>query len=270
VCEPFVETQQTYDLITAEYAKQNAAAWPHLVGHISVLGASLPPGSVVADVGCGPGRDVTLLRAQGFRVIGIDLSWGQLRTSGLPGVAQADMRQLPLRTGSADAIWCQAALLHIPRLAVPAVLAEFARAVRPGGELYVSVAEGDGEGFEVASRYGSDRKRWFTLHHEPELTALLTTAGFAVHQTQRNRGHGDWLSVHARRLGESNAATPRAGNIYGRVNRSCPSRTRWDGKSRATTVADGQEPSKLVMRVRFPSPAPTEEFQVTARVLSWT
>jgi SAM-dependent methyltransferase len=159
VCEPIAETRQTYDLITAEYARRNAATWPHLANHISELGASLPPGSVVADVGCGPGRDITLLREQGFRVIGIDLSLGQLRTSGLPGVAQADMRQLPLRTGSADAIWCHAALLHIPRTAVPAVLAEFARAVRPDGELYLSVAEGDGERFEVASRYGSDRRR---------------------------------------------------------------------------------------------------------------
>ncbi len=207
MCEPIAETQQTYDLITAEYARRNAAPWPHLANHISVLTAGLPPGSVLADVGCGPGRDITLLREQGFRVIGIDLSLGQLRTGGLPGVVQADMRRLPLCTGSADAIWCEAALLHIPRLAVPAVLSEFARAVRPGGELYLSVAEGDGEGFEVASRYASDRRRWFTLHREPNIRALLAMAGFAVHHTRRNRDQRDWLSVHARRIRESNAAT---------------------------------------------------------------
>lgn len=207
MCEPIAETQRTYDLITAEYARRTAAAWSHLANHISVLGASLPPGSVVADVGCGPGRDIVLLREQGFRVIGIDLSLGQLRTSGLPGVAQADMRQLPLRTRSADAIWCQAALLHIPRMAVPVVLAEFARAVRPGGALYLSVVEGDGEGFEIASKYDSERRRWFTLHRESDLTALLAMAGFAVHQTRRNRDQRDWLSIHARRIGESSAGT---------------------------------------------------------------
>lgn len=201
--DPVGETQETYDLITAEYARQNAAAWSNLADHIRILTASLPPGGVVADIGCGPGRDIALIRARGFRVIGIDRSLGQLRTNGVRGVAQADMRQLPLRAGSADAVWCQAALLHIPRPAVPAVLAEFARAVRPGGGLYLSVAEGDGEGFQVASKYGSNRRRWFTLHREQGLTAMLAGAGFAVRQVRRNRNQGVWLSIHARRIGEA-------------------------------------------------------------------
>jgi SAM-dependent methyltransferase len=198
--DPVGETQGTYDLITAEYARQNAAAWPNLVDQLDVLTARLPAGGVVADAGCGPGRDIALLRERGFRVIGIDLSFGQLRTSGLTSVVQADMRQLPLRSGSVDAIWCHAALLHIPRPVVPAVLAEFARTARPGGELVLAVAEGDGEGFEMASKYGSDHRRWFTLHREPELTALLARAGFSVHRTLRaqGRGRGDWLSIHAR------------------------------------------------------------------------
>lgn len=207
--DPVGETQETYDLITAEYARRNATAWSNLADHISILTASLPPGGVVADVGCGPGRDIALLRAQGFRVIGIDLSLGQLRTNGSPGVVQADMRQLPLRAGSADAIWCQAALLHIPRAAVPAVLAEFARAVRPGGELYVSVTEGDSEGFEAASKYGSKRRRWFTMHREPDLTALLAGAGFAVHLMRRDRAQQAWLSIHARRISEDSVGATR-------------------------------------------------------------
>jgi len=129
---------------------------------------------------------VRLLRQRPFRVIGLDLSIGQLRTSELPAVVQADMRNLPLRTGSVDAVWCHAALLHLPRAAVPGVLDEFARALRPGGELYLSIAEGDGEGFEVASNYGSQRLRWFTYHREPELTTLLADAGFTVYLTSRN------------------------------------------------------------------------------------
>jgi SAM-dependent methyltransferase len=126
-------------------------------------------------------------------------------TRGIRGVARADMRQLPLRVGSADAIWCQAALLHIPSTAVPAVLAEFARAVRPGGGLYLSVVEGDGEGFQVASKYGSNRRRWFTLHREPDLTAMLAGAGFAVHHVRRSRDQEVWLSIHARRIGQAPA-----------------------------------------------------------------
>jgi SAM-dependent methyltransferase len=129
----------------------------------------------------------------------MDLSFGQLRTSGLTGMVQADMRRLPIRAGSVDAIWCHAALLHIPRTVVPAVLAEFARVTRPGGELFLAVVEGDGEGFEVASKYGSHSRRWFTMHREPELAALLAGAGFAVYQMRRTPGGRVWLHIHARR-----------------------------------------------------------------------
>jgi SAM-dependent methyltransferase len=192
------ETQQTYDLITAEYASQNAAAWPDLADHINVLAASLPPGGVVADVGCGPGRDIALLRAGGFRVIGIDLSFGQLRTSSLTGVTQADMRQLPLRGGSIDAIWCHAALLHLPRTVVPAVLAEFARATRPGGELFLAVADGDGEGFEVASNYGSDRRRWFTMAPRARSHGAAREGRICCPSDVPQPGAAESLAIHRR------------------------------------------------------------------------
>jgi hypothetical protein len=93
--------------------------------------------------------------------------------------------------------------LHIPRTAVPAVLAEFARAVRPGGGLYLSVVESDGEGFQAASKYGSNRRRRFTLHREPDLTAMLAEGGFAVRHVRRRRDQGEWLSIYARRIGEA-------------------------------------------------------------------
>jgi SAM-dependent methyltransferase len=198
--EPTVETRQTYDAIAAEYARRNSTIDSQLLEDVGSMTASLRPGSLVADVGCGPGLKIALLRGQGFRVVGVDLSMRQLRTAGLPGVAQADMRHLPLRTGSVDAVWCQAALLHIPRKAVPTVLGEFARAVRIGGELYLAVAEGDGESWEVASQYGSDRRRWFTFHRRPDLTALLVASGFEVHQVRQFRAGRDWLSLHARRV----------------------------------------------------------------------
>jgi SAM-dependent methyltransferase len=198
VCEPIAETQRTYDLITAEFARRNATVQQHVINHADTLTSSLPAGSLVADVGCGPGQAVRLLRQRPLRVIGLDLSIGQLRTSELPAVVQADMRNLPLRTGSVDAVWCQAALLHLPRATVPGVLDEFARVLRPGGELYLSVAEGNGEGFEVASNYRSERLRWFTYYREPELTTLLANAGFTVYLTSRNQAHRDWLSIHAR------------------------------------------------------------------------
>jgi ubiquinone/menaquinone biosynthesis C-methylase UbiE len=193
------ETRQTYDLIASEFARQNSVAAAEVAERLDELAASVPAGCVVADIGCGPGRDVMMLRAHGLHVAGIDLSLGQLRASDVPGLLHADMRRLPLQAGSVHGIWCWAALVHLPREAVPQAVAEFARIVRSGGSLVMSIAEGDGEGFEVATFYGSDRRRWFTRYRETELTALLTPAGFSIRNIRRHRAYRDWLSVHATR-----------------------------------------------------------------------
>ncbi|MEV0718263.1 class I SAM-dependent methyltransferase [Asanoa sp. NPDC050611] len=199
--EPTIETQRTYDHISTEYARRNADTDTRLLRDLDTLGEEVPVGGRVVDVGCGPGREVDLLRGRGFQVVGLDLSLGQLRAGGLRAVAQADMRRLPVRTASVDAVWCQAALLHLPRAAVPTVLGEFARVVRGGGALFLALAEGDGADWEVAENYGSDLRRWFTYHREADVTALLAAAGFAVRQVGRNRSHRDWISLHARRAG---------------------------------------------------------------------
>lgn len=199
--EPVRETQQTYDAIAGEYARRNSLLDTRALDEdIAALAAVLPPGSWVADVGCGPGREVDALRAHGFRVVGFDLSAGQLRVGGLTGAARADMRQLPLRTGSVDAVWCQAALLHIPRADVPGVLAEFARAVRTDGRLHLTVADGDGEAWEVACNYGSGRRRWFTYHREPDLSARLAAVGFVVEGVRHTSSFRDCLTIDARRV----------------------------------------------------------------------
>jgi SAM-dependent methyltransferase len=194
--EPLAETRRTYDAIAATYARVTAGFEPPLFKHVG----RLPVAALVADVGCGPGRDISMLRRRGLRVVGFDLSLGQLRAGGLSSVAQADMRLLPVRSGSLDAVWCQAALLHISRPDVPTVLGEFGRVVRTGGSLFLNVAEGDGEGWEVAEHYGSDRKRWFTYHREPELTALVGAAGFVVDSVLHHPIGRGWLAVTASKV----------------------------------------------------------------------
>jgi hypothetical protein len=109
------------------------------------------------------------------------------------------MRRLPIRLGAVDGVWCRAALLHIPRSEVKLVLEGFARATRAHGRLYLAVAEGTGEGWEVAVNYDSDRRRWFTLHRESELTTLLSDVGFRVQRVSRTRSYRDWLSIQAQR-----------------------------------------------------------------------
>lgn len=198
--QPGEQTRQTYDAIATRYAERSSRPYPELLADIAALETRLPDGGLIADIGCGPGRDIDLLRKRGFRVIGFDLSFGQLHTGGRAGVAQADMQAIPVRGGTVDAIWCHAALLHIPQRTVPAVLAEFARIVRPGGLLHLVVAEGDGERWEVATQYGSESERWFAYHREPDLVRSLETAGFSIMEIHRHQAGRNWLGVRAERL----------------------------------------------------------------------
>ncbi len=124
---------------------------------------------------------------------------GMLRIGGLSDVVQADMRELPLVTASLDGVWSHAALLHLPLADAPLALAEFARVLRRGGALHLTVAEGDGEGYQT-DLYGG-RPRFFAHHREDGLVAALAAAGFVTVQVERDSSHRDWLTVDAVRAG---------------------------------------------------------------------
>jgi SAM-dependent methyltransferase len=189
-------TRNTYDRIAAEYANRTATPWPELDEMMSAFLARLPERARVLDAGCGPGRDTRLLRGRGARVVGLDLSFGMLRSQSLSGAVQADMRALPVRDAAVDGVWCQAALLHIARADVPRVLAEFARVTRPTGALHLAVSEGDGEGWEK-HRYGPDNPRWYVYHRLDPLRETLAEAGWQVVDVARLRALRDWLCLLA-------------------------------------------------------------------------
>jgi ubiquinone/menaquinone biosynthesis C-methylase UbiE len=178
-------TRATYDVIAATFAVRTAHGHADLADDVAAMRDWVGAGAWVADVGCGPGRDSVALAGSGLRVVSMDLSVGMLRAGVVARPVQCDMRSLPLRAGSVSGVWCQAALLHIPRRYAPGVLAGFARVLAPGGRLHLAVAEGDGEGWEVASTYESQRQRW------------LAEAGFVVDGTRRQEHGRVWLTVAA-------------------------------------------------------------------------
>jgi SAM-dependent methyltransferase len=200
VTDPVTETRATYDQIAATFHERTSRHYAHLDTHVAWFVDALTAGAYIVDIGCGPGRDTASLRSAGFTVTGFDLSEAQLRAGGITGLVQADMRALPVRDSTVDGVWCQAALLHLPRDLAPLAVGEMARVARPGGPLLLTVAEGDFEGFQSTEKYDNqDLRRWFTYHRERELSALLTDAGFTVDSTHRHTTNRDWLTVHARR-----------------------------------------------------------------------
>jgi len=95
---------------------------------------------VALDAACGTGRYAEILAKRGHKVIGVDsspdmLAHAQRRVpDGEFHVGELD--HLPLPDDSVDVIVCTLALAHIPRLGP--VFAEFARVLRPGGDLIIS------------------------------------------------------------------------------------------------------------------------------------
>ena len=92
------------------------------------------------DAACGTGRFAGLLAARGHTVVGVDGSPDMLDHARLR-VPGADFRlgsldALPVAEASADIVACGLALVHVPDLAP--VFAEFARVLRPGGDLLIS------------------------------------------------------------------------------------------------------------------------------------
>jgi len=194
-------TQATYNTIGSAYAAENRELPESVVESMNRFVAGLPPHAIVADVGCGPGRDLAALRERGVNAYGFDLSLGML-VAGRPagGVVQADMTMLPVRRASLDGLWCAAALLHVPRELTAPTIAQFAYAVRAGGVLHLSVAEGTGEGLQAA-RYGAGDNLWVVHREEDELRRTLSGAGFRVTSVDRSTSHRSWLTMGAVRDG---------------------------------------------------------------------
>jgi demethylmenaquinone methyltransferase/2-methoxy-6-polyprenyl-1,4-benzoquinol methylase len=100
----------------------------------TVRDLALPRGSVVLDLASGTGDLCIDLREAGLAPLSMDLSFGMLAAdrSGAPR-AQADILNLPVRSGSVDGVTCGFALRNL--LELPAFFGELARVVRPGGRI---------------------------------------------------------------------------------------------------------------------------------------
>ncbi|MFE9426767.1 methyltransferase domain-containing protein [Kitasatospora sp. NPDC006697] len=141
-------------------------AVPDRAGYLDRLAASDPgrsykelalaeldirPGSLVLDLGCGPGADLPALAAAAGpegRVVAIDndprmVRLARERTAGIGvvEVLQADVATLPLPDGCADRVHTDRLLQHVED--VPAVLEQAQRVLRPGGRLVMAEPDWD-------------------------------------------------------------------------------------------------------------------------------
>lgn len=98
-------------------------------------------GQTAVDLCTGTGASALRLARAGARVIGIDFSAGMLREArrkavGHAGIqwVQADVRALPLSSGSADRVTCSYAMYELSGTVRHEVLEEVLRILEPGGK----------------------------------------------------------------------------------------------------------------------------------------
>ncbi|HWO73614.1 MAG TPA: class I SAM-dependent methyltransferase, partial [Dehalococcoidia bacterium] len=108
----------------------------------SVRVLSVESGELILDAGCGTGRNLSRMREEGARPVGIDFSPAMLRSAHrrVPDVplAAADLQSpLPFRDATFDAVLCSLVGEHLARLEF--ALGELRRVLKVGGRLVFSV-----------------------------------------------------------------------------------------------------------------------------------
>lgn len=115
----------------------------------------LPPGASILDAGCGSGRDTRAFAERGYRVTALDASPTIVQLAaaftGQPCTVLS-FQEMAFRD-ACDGIWACASLLHVPKREMPDVMNRFLQALRPGGVLYISLQEGEGEGIAEDGRF---------------------------------------------------------------------------------------------------------------------
>jgi SAM-dependent methyltransferase len=98
------------------------------------------PGTVVLDVGCGPGIELAAMAEHARLAVGVDLSatMTAAAASHAPGssVTRAHAQHLPFPDRTFDACRARAVLIHTPH--PEQTVAEMARCLTPGGRLVLS------------------------------------------------------------------------------------------------------------------------------------
>ncbi len=206
------QTRQTYDAIALEFAAKNYTIdmSPQRERFLKLLPSSSTARPLL-DLGCGPGRDTLALAANGYRVVGADISAAMLIEAqrrvpeGL--FVGADMRQLPFGAGVFSGVWACASFLHLPKKWAGLALDEMYRVLAGNGGLFLGVKRGLDEGWQ-----GGVRPRFFALYLPSEIRNLVEDHGFEVRgmaenfsatATEADGSPVRWINLYALKPGTS-------------------------------------------------------------------
>ncbi len=167
---PHQPTLDYYAAVAVERAARFEAAEVQVL-HAAVL-ADCPPDGTALDVGCGSGRDVAYLVANGRDACGVDATpamLAQARALHPECAARFSADSLPALASLGDAtfdlVTCFAVLMHVTAGEVLAALARLRALVAPGGALHIAVPELPEP--DEAPLDGTEGGQRLFLHHAP-------------------------------------------------------------------------------------------------------
>lgn len=136
---PLVEkthVHQIYNMIAPHFSKTREIKWPQVKKFLSLI----PPGSIVADIGCGNGKYFGALPEKCF-LVGVDNCLGLLeiaREAKNGEVVAGDALAVPIKSEWVDYVISVALLHHISTIKRrKQCAAEILRIVKPGGTIFV-------------------------------------------------------------------------------------------------------------------------------------
>ena len=141
-------TLGAYDKDAAAYAKD----WheqPAPVDLHGIVARFFMPGGRTCDIGCGSGREVAWLNANGFPAEGFDASDGLLaearRRYPALNFAPAELPELAgIAASTYDNVLCETVVMHLPSALIAPSVRRMLEIAKPGGVFYLSwrVTEG--------------------------------------------------------------------------------------------------------------------------------
>lgn len=191
-------TLRYYQETAATYAGSGAGGQNRFLADFM---ATLRPGARVLDLGCGGGRDAAAMLDRGFDVDAVEGAPSIARLAAARiGRAVRVMRFDQLAAVSSyDAVWASASLIHVPRAALPGILARIFAALKPGGRHFATYKAGGVAARDSAGRY-------YNYPSADELRAFYTAAAawddIGIHDYVGGgfeSGSGPWLAIAARR-----------------------------------------------------------------------
>ncbi len=193
------ETIAVYEARAEEWRDQRR---PRFLDRARDLAAAASPPGVVADLGCGAGLHLPYLGADlGSSVVAFDAAYAMvdLARRAYPAAwpVQGDLEALPFRRGALGGAWARASYLHLPRVRLPAALADLHHALAVDAPAALTMHRGDAEGLLADDDFPG---RFFAGWQPDALADVLVGAGFRVDDIANDSADDFWLHARATRL----------------------------------------------------------------------